>query len=103
MNGEKGKEKREKEKRERECVCVCSFSSSSSFFLLLPSISLYKSQSGNGFIAIIKTNDLLDIIFLTLFFSRYFLLEDPSGWWQGRVGEREGLFPANYVEEVSEA
>eukprot|EP00047_Mylnosiga_fluctuans_P003550 m.229694 g.229694 ORF g.229694 m.229694 type:complete len:1076 (-) comp11945_c0_seq1:83-3310(-) len=29
--------------------------------------------------------------------------KDASGWWQGRVGEREGLFPANYVEEVADS
>uniref|UniRef100_A0AC34EZQ8 Uncharacterized protein n=1 Tax=Panagrolaimus sp. ES5 TaxID=591445 RepID=A0AC34EZQ8_9BILA len=26
--------------------------------------------------------------------------EDPSGWWQGRLGTKTGLFPANYVEKV---
>ena len=26
--------------------------------------------------------------------------EDPSGWWQGRLGTKTGLFPANYVERV---
>ena len=26
---------------------------------------------------------------------------DPSGWWQGKVNDREGLFPANYVEEIA--
>ncbi|XP_075464142.1 unconventional myosin-Ie-like isoform X1 [Ascaphus truei] len=26
--------------------------------------------------------------------------EDPSGWWQGRIRGREGLFPGNYVERV---
>eukprot|EP00051_Salpingoeca_urceolata_P021427 m.336285 g.336285 ORF g.336285 m.336285 type:complete len:1061 (+) comp19795_c1_seq2:302-3484(+) len=29
--------------------------------------------------------------------------KDPSGWWQGRIGRREGLFPANYIEEISVA
>ena len=29
--------------------------------------------------------------------------KDPSGWWQGRLRGKEGLFPGNYVEEVSEA
>ena len=37
------------------------------------------------------------------FFLLIYFTTDPSGWWQGRVGDREGLFPANYVEEVSEA
>nr|DBA13826.1 TPA: hypothetical protein GDO54_004862 [Pyxicephalus adspersus] len=26
--------------------------------------------------------------------------EDPSGWWQGRLRGREGLFPGNYVEKI---
>ncbi|XP_066465075.1 unconventional myosin-Ie-like [Eleutherodactylus coqui] len=26
--------------------------------------------------------------------------EDPSGWWQGRIRGREGLFPGNYVERI---
>uniref|UniRef100_F6YFX4 Myosin IE, gene 2 n=1 Tax=Xenopus tropicalis TaxID=8364 RepID=F6YFX4_XENTR len=26
--------------------------------------------------------------------------EDPSGWWQGRIRGREGLFPGNYVEKL---
>ncbi|KAI6220129.1 hypothetical protein M3Y99_01614800 [Aphelenchoides fujianensis] len=25
--------------------------------------------------------------------------KDDSGWWQGRIGPKTGLFPANYVEE----
>uniref|UniRef100_A0A914BXB0 Uncharacterized protein n=1 Tax=Acrobeloides nanus TaxID=290746 RepID=A0A914BXB0_9BILA len=25
--------------------------------------------------------------------------KDESGWWQGRIGPRTGLFPSNYVEE----
>ena len=23
--------------------------------------------------------------------------KDDANWWRGRLGEREGLFPANYV------
>lgn len=26
--------------------------------------------------------------------------KDESGWWQGRLGGRTGLFPANYVAET---
>uniref|UniRef100_H9G469 Myosin IE n=1 Tax=Anolis carolinensis TaxID=28377 RepID=H9G469_ANOCA len=26
--------------------------------------------------------------------------EDPSGWWQGRIRGKEGLFPGNYVEKI---
>ena len=26
--------------------------------------------------------------------------EDPSGWWQGKIGAKSGLFPSNYVEKV---
>eukprot|EP00043_Microstomoeca_roanoka_P013204 m.129196 g.129196 ORF g.129196 m.129196 type:complete len:1070 (+) comp15693_c0_seq1:90-3299(+) len=29
--------------------------------------------------------------------------KDPSGWWQGRLRGKEGLFPGNYVEELSHA
>lgn len=25
---------------------------------------------------------------------------DPSGWWQGRIGTKTGLFPANYIQEM---
>ncbi|KAI1715922.1 myosin head (motor domain) domain-containing protein [Ditylenchus destructor] len=28
------------------------------------------------------------------------LQKDESGWWQGRIGAKTGLFPANYIEEV---
>ncbi|XP_078489929.1 unconventional myosin-Ie isoform X1 [Ciona intestinalis] len=28
------------------------------------------------------------------------LKEDASGWWSGRIGSREGLFPGNYVEKI---
>ncbi|XP_006869067.1 PREDICTED: unconventional myosin-If [Chrysochloris asiatica] len=28
------------------------------------------------------------------------LLEDPSGWWKGRLHGQEGLFPGNYVEKI---
>ncbi|MFH4981217.1 hypothetical protein AB6A40_007926 [Gnathostoma spinigerum] len=28
------------------------------------------------------------------------LNKDASGWWQGRVGNRVGLFPGNYVKEL---
>ncbi|XP_043577543.1 unconventional myosin-If [Chiloscyllium plagiosum] len=28
------------------------------------------------------------------------LLEDPSGWWKGRLHGKEGLFPGNYVEKI---
>ncbi|XP_011617670.1 unconventional myosin-If [Takifugu rubripes] len=34
-------------------------------------------------------NDIIDLI-----------KEDPSGWWTGRFGGREGLFPGNYVEKI---
>lgn len=27
--------------------------------------------------------------------------KDPSGWWQGRLNGKVGLFPGNYVEEVT--
>uniref|UniRef100_A0A0M3IS38 SH3 domain-containing protein n=1 Tax=Ascaris lumbricoides TaxID=6252 RepID=A0A0M3IS38_ASCLU len=26
--------------------------------------------------------------------------KDASGWWQGRIKDRTGLFPANYVKEL---
>uniref|UniRef100_A0A672QAC9 Osteoclast-stimulating factor 1 n=1 Tax=Sinocyclocheilus grahami TaxID=75366 RepID=A0A672QAC9_SINGR len=26
--------------------------------------------------------------------------EDPSGWWQGRLRGKEGMFPGNYVEKI---
>ncbi|XP_048583332.1 uncharacterized protein LOC5501785 isoform X2 [Nematostella vectensis] len=26
--------------------------------------------------------------------------EDPSGWWTGKLGGREGLFPSNYIEKI---
>uniref|UniRef100_A0A673ITI3 Osteoclast-stimulating factor 1 n=1 Tax=Sinocyclocheilus rhinocerous TaxID=307959 RepID=A0A673ITI3_9TELE len=28
------------------------------------------------------------------------LCEDPSGWWQGRLRGKEGMFPGNYVEKI---
>ncbi|XP_077319961.1 unconventional myosin-Ie-like isoform X1 [Lithobates pipiens] len=36
-----------------------------------------------------NANDMLEIV-----------REDPSGWWQGRLRGREGLFPGNYVEKI---
>lgn len=30
----------------------------------------------------------------------FFLIIDPSGWWTGKIGRKEGLFPSNYVEEL---
>ncbi|CAN0418080.1 unnamed protein product, partial [Discosporangium mesarthrocarpum] len=29
--------------------------------------------------------------------------KDASGWWMGEKGGRQGLFPANYVEQQSNA
>jgi hypothetical protein len=29
--------------------------------------------------------------------------EGDSGWWTGRIGGVEGIFPANYVERIEEA
>lgn len=28
------------------------------------------------------------------------ILEEPSGWWRGRLRGREGLFPNNYIEKI---
>lgn len=28
------------------------------------------------------------------------LREDPSGWWTGRLRNKQGLFPGNYVEKL---
>ncbi|XP_063311934.1 unconventional myosin-If isoform X1 [Pelobates fuscus] len=28
------------------------------------------------------------------------LLEDPTGWWKGRLNGKEGLFPGNYVQRI---
>ncbi|XP_030075158.1 unconventional myosin-If [Microcaecilia unicolor] len=36
-----------------------------------------------------NVNDVIDI-----------LMEDPSGWWKGRLQGKEGLFPANYVQKL---
>ncbi|XP_053559039.1 unconventional myosin-If [Bombina bombina] len=36
-----------------------------------------------------NVNDIIDI-----------LLEDPSGWWKGRLYGKEGLFPGNYVQKI---
>ncbi|XP_020366612.1 unconventional myosin-If [Rhincodon typus] len=36
-----------------------------------------------------NVNDIIEI-----------LLEDPSGWWKGRLHGKEGLFPGNYVEKI---
>ncbi|OCU00538.1 hypothetical protein XELAEV_18006316mg [Xenopus laevis] len=36
-----------------------------------------------------NVNDVIDII-----------LEDPSGWWKGRLHGKEGLFPGNYVQKI---
>uniref|UniRef100_A0A8C6XXV4 Myosin IEb n=1 Tax=Naja naja TaxID=35670 RepID=A0A8C6XXV4_NAJNA len=35
-----------------------------------------------------NANDVIEII-----------KEDPSGWWEGRIRGKEGLFPGNYVEK----
>uniref|UniRef100_A0A8C1STQ0 Osteoclast-stimulating factor 1 n=1 Tax=Cyprinus carpio TaxID=7962 RepID=A0A8C1STQ0_CYPCA len=36
-----------------------------------------------------QTDDIIEI-----------LCEDPSGWWQGRLRGKEGMFPGNYVEKI---
>ncbi|KAG8454739.1 hypothetical protein GDO86_001093 [Hymenochirus boettgeri] len=36
-----------------------------------------------------NVNDVIDI-----------LLEDPSGWWKGKLHGKEGLFPGNYVQKI---
>ena len=28
--------------------------------------------------------------------------DEFKGLWRGKIGEREGLFPSNYVEEITE-
>ena len=25
-----------------------------------------------------------------------------EGWWKGRIGQKEGVFPSNFVEEIAE-
>ena len=25
-----------------------------------------------------------------------------EGWWRGRIGQKEGVFPSNFVEEITE-
>ena len=25
-----------------------------------------------------------------------------EGWWKGRIGQKEGIFPSNFVEEITE-
>ena len=25
-----------------------------------------------------------------------------EGWWKGRIGQKEGVFPSNFVEEITE-
>ena len=30
------------------------------------------------------------------------LEEEEEGWWKGRIGSKEGVFPSNFVEEISE-
>ncbi|XP_059364197.1 unconventional myosin-Ie-like [Carassius carassius] len=36
-----------------------------------------------------QTDEIIEII-----------CEDPSGWWQGRLRGKEGMFPGNYVEKI---
>lgn len=36
-----------------------------------------------------QADDIIEIIY-----------EDPSGWWQGRLRGKEGMFPGNYVEKI---
>ncbi|XP_032089957.1 unconventional myosin-Ie-like [Thamnophis elegans] len=36
-----------------------------------------------------NANDVIEIV-----------KEDPSGWWEGRIRGKEGLFPGNYVERI---
>ncbi|XP_052002573.1 myosin IEb isoform X2 [Xyrauchen texanus] len=36
-----------------------------------------------------QVDDIIEIIY-----------EDPSGWWQGRLRGKEGMFPGNYVEKI---
>lgn len=28
------------------------------------------------------------------------LEEEEEGWWKGRIEDREGVFPSNFVEEI---
>jgi len=37
----------------------------------------------------IKVGEVIEII-----------TEDPSGWWQGRLNGKQGLFPGNYVQKI---
>ena len=30
------------------------------------------------------------------------LEEEEEGWWRGRIGSKEGVFPSNFVEEILE-
>ena len=30
------------------------------------------------------------------------LEEEEEGWWRGRIGAHEGVFPSNFVEEIQE-
>jgi len=51
--------------------------------------SLYAYQAQDADELSMKVGDLVEII-----------TEDPSGWWQGRLNGKQGLFPGNYVQKI---
>lgn len=51
--------------------------------------ALYQYVGGDVDELSFDVNDVIDL-----------LNEDASGWWRGRFGRMEGLFPGNYVEKI---
>ena len=51
--------------------------------------ALYPLNTGNAEELILQEGDMIEV-----------LHEDPSGWWEGRLNGKVGLFPCNYTAAV---
>ncbi|KAJ7366574.1 SH3 domain-containing protein, partial [Mycena albidolilacea] len=53
--------------------------------------ALYDYETQNASSLAFHRDDIIEVV-----------TQDPSGWWDGILGEKRGWFPSNYVAVISD-